>query len=129
MTTDAKIQPALSAEEWADLFTDPYDDSVPDERIMGVACSDRMPTAHVFDGTLYLNAIADHDTDLPQLMAVANAALPDDSPHKITRADVARLEGFANWIREELHYNEGAVADTVRLSDLAAKLAALLPPE
>ena len=59
------------------------------------------------------------------LRALANAAMPDDSPYKITRADVdlvreiVRLIGDAecnNWPEDDL-------------GSLATKLGALLPPE
>ncbi len=52
---------------------------------------------------------------LPRMIALANAALPDDSPYKITRGDVDAL-------RLESGPSEAF------LFRLAAKLAALLPP-
>jgi hypothetical protein len=69
-----------------------------------------------------------------QTMAIANAALPDDDPRKITRVDIKMLgvvrdywepqvDDGATW--EDRH--AARVRDT--LSGLLAKLAALLPPE
>jgi len=51
-------------------------------------------------------------------MALANASLPNDDPRKITREDVGYLRRSAD------PYDK-----TDPLSVLAAKLAALLPPE
>ena len=50
-------------------------------------------------------------------IALANAALPDDDPRKITRADVHELAYMADQ------------TDNDALLRIAAKLDALLPPE
>jgi hypothetical protein len=56
-----------------------------------------------------------------QTMAIANAALPDDDPRKITRADVDAIE---TAMTHAIGYQtRGAI------KELRAKLAALLPPE
>ena len=55
-------------------------------------------------------------SDMVGIMAVANASLPDDSPYKITRADVEEIRAAPNRIL----WNLMAIAD---------KLEALLPPE
>jgi hypothetical protein len=68
-------------------------------------------------------------------MALLNAALTDDSPYKITRDDVkllrvardaGRIEDInpVRYAGRPLHFGE-----QIRLGELAAKLAALLPPE
>ncbi len=62
---------------------------------------------------------------LEQLIAVANAALPDDSPYKITRADVEELESVAADAINAARWSERDVAP---LRAIAAKIAALLPP-
>jgi hypothetical protein len=54
-------------------------------------------------------------------IAIYNATLPDGDPRKITRDDVRALDGWADYI--DRHDPPPA------LKALAAKLAALLPPE
>lgn len=69
MTTNAKpIEPALSAEEWKQLARN--------RNFMAGECE------HYAFGN-----------DFEGAMAVANAALPDDSPYKITWADFDALNG------------------------------------
>jgi hypothetical protein len=67
------------------------------------------------------------------VMAIANHALPDDDPRKITRDDVEAL-GYARAFAEDpALLIEGSLpidrALTRVIHRLAAKLAALLPPE
>lgn len=58
-------------------------------------------------------------------MALNNAALPDDSPYKLTWADVALLRDEAHeW---ETHSGFGEQGRAIQR--LAALIAALLPPE
>lgn len=59
------------------------------------------------------------------VLQLANAALPDDSPYKITRADVDAL-GVAATLIEDLKYLASGRPAELRV--LAAKLAAPLPP-
>lgn len=62
--------------------------------------------------------------DIVRVMAYSNAALPDGDPRKITRRDVERLrEGAAVMPTEGWRNEEDFVLQ------LAAKLAALLPPD
>jgi hypothetical protein len=67
--------------------------------------------------------------DMPAVVAIANAAMFSDDPRKITRDQVTALAVVA----EVAMGNNGRVAmtgaDATRLYYLAAKLAALLPPE
>lgn len=63
-------------------------------------------------------------SDLLRQIATFNDLLPDDDPRKITRADVEELQEAVSFAR----YHSGD--DNWPLSyALAAKLAALLPPE
>jgi hypothetical protein len=122
MTTDAKhIPPALSAEEWAE----------------GTARHGEPLLAYVAMEGQRLSVYdqgdeADVAPELrPAAIALANAALPDDSPYKITRADVEAL--LARPHPEADMYHAGQLCCDValrneRLSALAAKLEALLPP-
>lgn len=70
------------------------------------------------------------DIDLPALIALANAALPDDDPRKITR----------EWVREICYaaeaaaWGDGAQNESDRqaaaaLNAIAAALESYLPPE
>jgi hypothetical protein len=62
-----------------------------------------------------------------QTMALANAALPDDDPRKITRADA---DGLSRLIDDEFPFTGKHVwPQAIFLRTLAAKLDALLPPE
>lgn len=80
---------------------------------------------------LFVRYAADrHGTDaiplppdaLPAVIALANAALPDGDPRKITRADV-------DVLRTAYLDTLGVSDDEPSLKPLIAKLAALLPPE
>lgn len=88
-----KIEPALTPEEWRD--------------------TDRAMRQHV-------GALPERADDLAQVIALANAALPDSDPRKITREDVRACRRETNdWFedRDEM------------LRGLADRIAALLPPE
>lgn len=58
-------------------------------------------------------------------MALCNAALPDDDPRKLRQTDVAMLRNVAG----DYETPNGHVMTGRLLLALAAKLAALLPPE
>ena len=95
----AKITPALTADEW---------------RLLNFWLVGKMPGGKV-RGMVVMDLPPDHQLGA---MAVANACLPDDSPYKITRADVDLVRSSV----DRAGYPE-------TLIDLADKLAALLPPE
>lgn len=118
---DAKpIPPALSAEEWAEV-----------EPLADGGYSDELYSL-VSPGTRL--------ADLPKVIALANAALPDASPYKITRTDcydlatsVNHMESLAAGLEDRPDLNGPAYAYALRrhanmLKTVAAKLAALLPP-
>ncbi len=99
--TKVDVAPALSAEEWKQLEI-PFAGNIYQERMLGV---------FVEDGWRYKMA---------KVIALANAGMPDESPHKITRDDVERLrEAMTMPCYSTLH----------ALEPIAKKLAALLPPE
>jgi hypothetical protein len=60
-------------------------------------------------------------------VVIANAALPGDSEYKITHADVDALKALV-WIVQQNSTDRG-IEPATRGFALAAKLAALLPPE
>lgn len=119
-----EIRPALSAEEWAR------------ERVESTTNADTVSLIRSEHGRVNFVAHGTNGwrgepntiglvmgTRMPlAIMALANAALSDDSPHKITRADVDMLESSAEN-DHDAYVNRGA------MNQLAAKLAALLPPE
>lgn len=93
------IEPALTPEEWkneGDPVVDGYIDW--DTQIVDVR-----------------SRALDDKRFIPGLIALANAALPDDDPHKITREMVRLLRDTA----EEYDY----------LTPIADALASYLPPE
>lgn len=106
------IAPALTPERWAYIKGRDY----PLRTRVGNAC-DEIDLALSEEG----------------LIAVVNAALPSDSPYKITREDITLLRSAAGAV-DSLHGEvcSGActcAAEEAALDRLAAKLAALLPPE
>lgn len=66
------------------------------------------------------------DGNESKIIAIANASLPDDSPYKITRADVGAIESTVDVLRREFGQDD---EDAEAMEIVAAKLAALLPPE
>lgn len=111
-----EITPALSEEQWARSA-----DGVEE---------------FVWNGRTFSNAGMADDEAARTVAALANAALPDDDPRKITRADVENLKQIV-WelkqgVRDEPPNNPDRVGKYARgdaAFSLAAKLAALLPPE
>jgi hypothetical protein len=131
----SEIKPALTAEEWrlrhvenVGLVWRVSDDTtglveIEARPYRATWSGDRPDFALVADRIN--QGIACHRVDAA--MALANAARPDSDEGKITRADVNALEQSAALIAELSGY---AHADRLaELIALAAKLAALLPPE
>lgn len=66
--------------------------------------------------------------ELPQVIAFANAALPDSDPRKITRETVATLRNHAYYSKHgDAHGRLAMTADA--LAALADALESYLPPE
>jgi hypothetical protein len=63
-----------------------------------------------------------------QVMALANAALPDGHPNKITREDVDALATAMNELRYLAQMVPGS-GERLTIGLLRRKLSALLPPE
>lgn len=76
-------------------------------------------------------AVSIHERDEPQaMMALANHALPDDSPYKITRLHIGYLERIEDALhRAEVLGDGRMIIASEMAARLRAKLAALLPPE
>lgn len=105
-----EIRPALTPEEWEGARG-------------GDARSRLCETANYVQYHVREQAAAEY----VEAMALANEAIPDSHPHKITRADVALLELASR--RLDMGSEFGFDPDVADLRLLAAKLAALLPPE
>jgi hypothetical protein len=101
------IASAMSPEEWTEALSWPH--GVKDY-IVG-------PADRVGYGD-------DSCADMARLIALANAALPDTDPRKITRAMVERLYGLANVLRDVHRMN----IDAEQCESLADALASYLPP-
>lgn len=114
------IPPALSAEEWQAREVRVDNGFV---RLYGDA-----PVLETFDyrdGSttgLYL------EHDLAATIALANAALPDDDPRKITRDDVFVLRQLPAFMRG-LGMGSDPEGGAKAVTTLADKLASYLPPE
>lgn len=109
--TDA-IRPALTPEEWEEYGNDP------------VYC------------LRYEAGNCEYDDGVPyrvRCVALANHALPDGHPNKLTRADVQALRRSRVFEIDPSQVFDGAVSvdreGTERLRSLAARIEALLPPE
>jgi hypothetical protein len=128
MTTDAKqVPPALSAEEWQamNLRREGGDQAVQWRANLQSFAPGWISLYCEYPTHPGLRSSANIQPELwPGVIALANAALPDDSPYKITRADVeaCRAAGQRTW-HDPIH---GEPPDV--LAQLAAKLEALLPP-
>jgi hypothetical protein len=132
--TDETIPPALSADEWAAR-----------EVVRQTQAAEFSFVQFDPDGWLAIGArrlerqepdglrVGGQSTIVPALMALANDALPDGDPRKLTRADVEALD-IAVQYDEGLCFEHGSIGHDdamrhARLHALAAKIAALLPPE
>lgn len=128
-----ELKPALSADEW----------KLPDARRSAFyAMAEADHTLTVGDGKVTSHVGLNIPSgELTALIALANAALPDNSPYKITRAEwydlessVSNMEGLAVGLEDRSDLNGPAYARAMRrlaktLKTLAGKLDALLPPE
>lgn len=121
MTETPKIEPALTPEEWERILSDPQPNvlgRVPtlDERIT-VLLNDKI---ELDDPYCPVTALL----DAPAVVAIANAALPNSDPRKITREKIADVVSIVNVF----------IADRFAAEDAAPALAFLdalesyLPP-
>jgi hypothetical protein len=99
-----KIEPVMTQDEWKEFWRD----------VSATRASGASPVLVVHDG--------DPRTQLPQIIARANALLPDSDPRKITHVLAARL-------RVTVDHAGGAGAGPTWLADLADALESYLPPE
>ena len=113
-----ELKPALSAEEWARI-------AIPTP----ITAPGRSVRVEVVDAGLLIGPreFIGRD-DVPALIALANAALPDDSPYKITRDDVTILDQLVCVIPNGVGLGDDPNGARRWLRGFVTKLAALLPP-
>ena len=115
MTDTPKIAPALTALEWEEALAWPH----------GLLDYLVKPGDAIGYGK-------DKPEDLRALIALANAALPDDDPRKITREKIATLRemvGYAAGAYTSSGESEDLKADEAFLSPFLDALESYLPPE
>ncbi|MGI8765694.1 MAG: hypothetical protein ACR2KM_04150 [Gemmatimonadaceae bacterium] len=116
--TDA-IPPALTPQEWDRRMRDSED-----RPVEGDLLTDSSGNLYVAYDSGY---VTQQIMEEPQVvMALANAALPDDSPYGISHADVNTLRDVLIEMEDD---PMASPAVYERVKTLIAKLAALLPPE
>jgi hypothetical protein len=121
-----RIEPALTAEEWARIGCAParvYSDGYGDPDVVVLFSSDGWVTAKSIRADAYRDgALNVKVADRPAaVIALLNAALPDSDPRKITRERLARLHYF---VENETTNDPGD--DALQFLDA---LASYLPPE
>ena len=121
-----KIEPALTAEEWADVIGGQPLTFTSEPTLSVIDAGDGIK--FLAEGTPIESSVMceidSWDTaGLAQLAAVLLNALPTGHPLKITREDVALVREVAE------DYEHRGNSTNAELLSLAAKLAALLPPE
>lgn len=110
------VESALSAEQWADGRYDFHDGGY-------IARDPLLGGAWVASGSGPPTLVS--GSEIPSLIAIANDALRDGDPRKITREHVANLERLATVV-------DGAGQDPVgadELRDVANVLRSILPPK
>jgi hypothetical protein len=114
-------RPALTPEQWAErnVDTEAFYGYVDDAGIIVGETGEDM------GGPVGVFVYQDH---LPAVMALANAALPDGHPNKVTRADVEDLAAVISAYDWDTIHGE-PLARRERAARALAKLRALLPPE
>jgi hypothetical protein len=120
-----RIAPALTPDEWAAKET-----RTPDHVRVALLVDEDGTFLEVGDGRSSADTWLIASEGMPQTIALANAALPDSDPRKITRARVDALREVAREIDAE---NKGMItqcgwADDF-LNGLADALESYLPPE
>lgn len=118
MDRQTTIPPALTPEEWR-ARTDGSEFALPhvfeDER-------GRRVRYYVDYGNTYGGYESLSGDGLPEMIALANAALPDGDPRKLTWDDVRMLEELAS------EPADGFTVPAEKIRNLASRVAALLPP-
>lgn len=131
------IPPALTPEEWADAIEG---DSIaigvePPRSPLSADCHSPVTLTRACDddeeGQIFSDCVQVFASEAPALIALLNAALPDDDPRKITREWGVRLRNAALKL-ESMSTDEGppwAVRQAPELRAMAAALDSYLLPE
>jgi hypothetical protein len=117
-----KIEPALTAEEWARVREDNIRDNVLEKIASGYYFYTSERNAN---GVYVPRSDEDH---YAAMMALANSLLPDGHPLKITDQDIALLASRVRTM-EPIKNHPGWIQEAAMWSALHAKLLALLPPD
>lgn len=129
MTDDTpKVQPALTPDEWARNAVHFSEGDFYGARIDGPP-SQMCLTLDVFDADRSADMRSDEVAvaNLPALIALANAALPDGHPAKITREWVALLREVA--LTHEAESGDDWHDDVAPIRAIADALESYLPPD
>lgn len=114
--TDKRIEPALTARQWEDGAY--YGADVTIWRVLpGVAGNTRLDIK-------VESAPMDNERDFAALIALANAALPDSDPRKLTPAKILLLREAVRYF-STTPYREWSMG----LAEFADALESYLPPE
>lgn len=115
MANETEVPPALTREQWRESWAS-------ENRKDGVPLVEGGMLVVPYDNEVVVQEIPTNQ--LPRTIALANELLPDDSPYKITRADVNALGALIGLALEE-----GFRSDSKAAEPLYDKLTALLRPE
>jgi hypothetical protein len=116
------ITPALSAKEWDSLEVG----DIPKTEYLMFVEEDGSVVVMRKTGKQRMESVAVDSEHLPTLIALANHALPDSDPRKITREQVDALADVADKATVR-HWHDAHYA-APHLRALVAALRALLPP-
>ena len=122
--TNQTIPPALTADQWMTRKVMYHETDGPDyTEDIDIAIGPSGQSVYVRRNTNgMVEYVGLHGDKIPATIALANHALPDGHPLKITRDDIKALTDAAGP-------DFGPRIDIGAFQALAAKLAALLPPE
>lgn len=125
MSDETMVWPALRPEDWQglDRGRPVHCTGVDGDQFIGFAHHrDAEGEGVLIDGGSWTASIFEAE-NVRRLIAIANAALPDDDPRKITRARVEALRSVCR------HNPDTLPGYGVPLRELADALASYLPPE
>lgn len=122
-----RIEPALTAEEWREkvAWMDPYR--------VGVSVGITPNGVVEIDDDDYYSGFTRTMSRPAALIALANAALPDSDPRKITLGTVLELRRWAEFVaigmKDSGYKHEVVQANFDQMRDFADALSSYLPPE
>ncbi len=130
------IPPALTAEEWIERQT--TGEHEPLSVFQRCYPGDESGRALIENGDLHISydgAVVSQrvpNDELPKIITIANAVLPEDSPHKITHQKIEALERLIDDLKVELQvidfYSSHREKAVKEVTELLNTLLSLLPP-